>query len=321
MNLRDYAIFLLDLDWQVVSWNEGARRLKGYDAHEIIGQHFSRFYMENDRHTGQPEKNLRQARQDGRYEEERWRVRKDGSLFWASVTITAISDEHGAPRGFAKVTRDLTAKKEAEEALRERSQRALQEEQEQLLHMAKLASLGELAAGIAHELNTPLHTIGLFVGNVCDALRAERIDPQKAIKKLDMVLQQVDKAATIIDGLRLFSRTGISAKGPVHLNDVVQTTLALVGDQLRLRQIEVQVRLAAENPVALGNAMQLEQVLLNLLTNAKDALEAVSVKQVCIQSLVKGKWVELSVVDSGPGMPPDIVSRIFDPFFTTKEAV
>jgi len=147
----DYAIYMLDPQGRVSSWNSGARRLKGYEASEILGQHFSRFYTDEDRATGLPQRGLAAAERDGRFENEGWRVRKDGTRFWASVVIDAIRDDHGALLGFAKVTRDITERRDA--------QVALEEAREALFHSQKMEALGRLTGGIAHDFNNLLTAI------------------------------------------------------------------------------------------------------------------------------------------------------------------
>jgi PAS domain S-box-containing protein len=149
--VTDYAIFMLDPEGKVTNWNAGARRIKGYAAEEIVGQHFSRFYTEEDRAAGVPDRVLEQARATGRFEAEGWRVRKDGGRFWASVVIDAIHDEDGALVGFAKVTRDITERREA--------QRAMDELRERTAQAQKLEALGQLTGGIAHNFSNLLQIV------------------------------------------------------------------------------------------------------------------------------------------------------------------
>jgi C4-dicarboxylate-specific signal transduction histidine kinase len=211
---------------------------------------------------------------------------------------------------------ETVERRRAEELLRQ-ALLELHEKQAQVLQSAKLASLGELASGVAHELNNPLNNIGLFVGNVLDSLKENTVDHEQATTQLQETLHQVRKAGTIIKELRTFSRTAHSQKEPVQVNQVVDSALMLLQEQLRLQNIKVETHLP-EQSVVVGNGIQLEQVLINLLSNAKDALEGVEEKRLTIRSVRDGSWVELTVQDTGCGIAPDIVTRIFDPFFTTK---
>jgi C4-dicarboxylate-specific signal transduction histidine kinase len=219
---------------------------------------------------------------------------------------------------------DITEQRKAESDIRrllheaEVRERELKEQQESLVQAGKLASIGELASGIAHELNNPLNNIGLFVGNVLDSVDPNSVHGQHVRAQLQQTLQQVGKAARIINELRSFSRMANSDKELVHVNHIIESTLLLLQEQLRLDEITVETHLPDDSVVA-GDAIQLEQVLINLLTNAKDALEEAEEKRLTIGSVRHGDWVEVTVQDSGCGIAPDIGNRIFDPFFTTKQ--
>ncbi|HEX7733497.1 MAG TPA: ATP-binding protein [Ktedonobacteraceae bacterium] len=197
----------------------------------------------------------------------------------------------------------------------------LREKQEQLVQAGKLATLGELTTGIAHELNNPLNNIGLFIGNAIDLIELESVEssPERILRELSSAMQQVRKATEIITHLRTFGRAASVSYEPVWILQVIQSAVSLVQEQLRLRQIEVQVQLPAEEIVVIGNSIQLEQVFLNLLTNARDALADIPHKTITIACTVHEDMVEIRVKDTGPGIPPEIEQRIFDPFFTTKE--
>ena len=201
----------------------------------------------------------------------------------------------------------------------QRGEQELREKQEQLVQAAKLATLGELTTGVAHELNNPLNNIGLFLGNISDQLELGDADPEQIRSDLAKALRQVAKGTEIISHLRTFGRVALVAREAVRLNDVVHEALALLGEQLRLRQIEVQLDLSTGDPVVLGNAIQLEQVILNLLTNARDALVSAPLRRIAVSTGVEGDLVRVSIEDSGLGIPTGIEQRIFDPFFTTKE--
>ncbi|OWK22902.1 hypothetical protein AJ87_38380 [Rhizobium yanglingense] len=149
--ITDYAIYMLSPEGHVATWNVGAQRLKGYSQEEIIGRHFSNFYTEEDRAAGEPERALEIARRDGRFEKEAWRMRKDGSRFWANVVLDAITDDCGEVIGFAKITRDMTEKREI--------QRALDQAREELFQAQKMEAIGQLTGGIAHDFNNLLMAV------------------------------------------------------------------------------------------------------------------------------------------------------------------
>jgi C4-dicarboxylate-specific signal transduction histidine kinase len=202
----------------------------------------------------------------------------------------------------------------------QRREQELRDKQEQLVQAGKMATLGELTTGVAHELNNPLNNIGLFVGNVIDHVRMRQIDENRILHDLERVVEQVKKATEIISHLRTFGRAAPVTIGRVSMRDVLERSLSLMHEQLRLRQIDVRVgRYGDRVPVVEGNSIQLEQVVINLLANARDALETATTKVITIDCGVKGTDVSLVVRDTGPGIPAGLERRIFDPFFTTKE--
>jgi C4-dicarboxylate-specific signal transduction histidine kinase len=203
----------------------------------------------------------------------------------------------------------------------QRREQELRDKQEQLVQAGKLATLGELTTGVAHELNNPLNNIGLFIGNAIDLieLRIADTNPERILHELHNAMQQVRKATEIISHLRTFGRAAPVSYEPVVIEQVVHRALSLMQEQLRLRQIEVQMHFPAGEPMVMGNAIQLEQVFVNLLTNARDALASMPRKLITVTCEVKENLVELQVGDTGPGIPAGLEQRIFDPFFTTKE--
>jgi C4-dicarboxylate-specific signal transduction histidine kinase len=201
----------------------------------------------------------------------------------------------------------------------ERREQELREKQEQLVQAGKLATLGELTTGVAHELNNPLNNIGLFVGNAVDLIQLGAMDKKRLLDELDRAMQQVRKATAIISHLRTFGRAAPFSRDPVPLRQVLTQALSLMHEQLRLRGIQVTVDLGAEDPVVLGNPVQLEQVFINLLTNARDALANSPRKMIRITGSVSDEVIEIGFADTGPGIPAGLERRIFDPFFTTKE--
>jgi len=195
----------------------------------------------------------------------------------------------------------------------------LRDKQEQLVQAGKLATLGELTTGVAHELNNPLNNTGLFVGNAIDFIELGVPDKGPIVRELRHALQQVGKATEIISHLRTFGRAAPVSREPISVKQVIDRALALMREQLRLRQIEVMVDMGSEETVVMANPIQLEQVFINLLTNARDAVADSLRKAIRISSSVGPAAVEVAFADSGPGIPPGLEQRIFDPFFTTKE--
>jgi C4-dicarboxylate-specific signal transduction histidine kinase len=201
----------------------------------------------------------------------------------------------------------------------ERREQELREKQEQLVQAGKLATLGELTTGVAHELNNPLNNIGLFIGNAIDLFELGMADPQHILQELHNAMQQVRKATEIISHLRTFGRAASVSYEAVAMNQVIRNAISLIQEQLRLRQIEVELHFPEEDVIVAGNAIQLEQVFLNLLTNARDAMANAARKIITIECTSKDNVVEIGFGDSGPGIPAGFEQRVFDPFFTTKE--
>jgi C4-dicarboxylate-specific signal transduction histidine kinase len=201
----------------------------------------------------------------------------------------------------------------------ERREHELRDKQEQLVQAGKLATLGELTTGVAHELNNPLNNIGLFVGNVIDQIRLGGVDQELLVGELEKAMEQVRKATEIISHLRTFGRAAPVSVERVDVDEVIERSLSLMQEQLRLRGIEVQLDLCSEPLIVFGNAIQLEQVFINLLSNARDALASSPKKTIRIASTVDGELIRITFVDSGPGIPRELEQRVFDPFFTTKE--
>jgi C4-dicarboxylate-specific signal transduction histidine kinase len=201
----------------------------------------------------------------------------------------------------------------------QRREHELRQKQEQLVQAGKLATLGELTTGIAHELNNPLNNIGLFVGNVIDVIELGVHDTSKILRELRLAMQQVGKATEIISHLRTFGRAAPVSRESVPLVQVIQRALSLMQEQLRLHEIEVSLEFGGEQPLVMAHPIQLEQVFINLLTNARDAMTDSSRKMIHISGSVTPTMVEVTFSDTGHGIPSDLTGRIFDPFFTTKD--
>ena len=309
----DYAIYLLDPDGRVTSWNVGAERIKGYSTDEILGRHFSAFYSEEDRKAGMPQKVLDTARTEGRYSGEGWRVRKDGSRFWASVVIDAIKDEKGKIVGFAKVTRDMSEKREAEAQL--------QESREQLFRSQKMEALGQLTGGLAHDFNNLLTAI---LGASDLALRnLER--PEKVRKMLDGIRSSAQRGASLTKQLLAFARAQPLEMRQIDLRKFLNDAATLVRPSLR-SNIEVVLEVSDQLWNIESDAGALELALLNLTFNARDAMpDGGKLRISATNQLLEGKpeglrgeHVALRVSDTGGGMSQDIMDRAFEPFFTTK---
>src|SRR5438876_8109586 len=212
------------------------------------------------------------------------------------------------------IMRDL---KETTEEVQQREQE-LREKQEQLVQAGKLATLGELTTGVAHELNNPLNNIGLFIGNAIDLIELGMTDPnpERILQELHNAMYQVRKATEIISHLRTFGRATSVSREPVGITQVIRRALSLVQEQLRLRLIEVKLLVPEEDVIVIGNAIQLEQVFINLLTNARDAMVHSTRKIIAIECTSQANGVEIRFCDTGTGIPVGLEQRIFDPFFT-----
>jgi PAS domain S-box-containing protein len=313
--VKDYAIFMLDPGGRVMTWNNGAERIKGYCSQEILGQHFSLFYEQGDIQVGKPEQGLKVAVAASQFEDEGWQVRKDGSRFWATVVITALKDETGKLKGFAKLTRDMTERKQAEEALRGM--------QTELAHAARVMSMGELTASIAHEINQPLTAV-VVNANACSHLLAgESPDLAEVREAMVDIVAAGTRASEVIAGIRALLQKAATEKTRLDLNKVIQEVLDLTRSELRTSQISVQTDLPAGHPPVLGDRVQLQQVLLNLVMNGIEAM-AVSTtwpRRLLIRSQVHDSHsVLVAVQDSGLGLNPQHMDHIFKTFFTTKSS-
>ncbi|HUC68912.1 MAG TPA: PAS domain S-box protein [Stellaceae bacterium] len=309
----DYAIFMLDPEGRVTNWNTGAARIKGYAASEIVGQHFSRFYTEEDRAEGVPQRALATAARTGKFEAEGWRVRKDGTRFWANVLIDAIRDDAGELIGFAKITRDMTERRAVEERLRQAQ---------------KMEAIGQLTGGVAHDFNNLLTVI---FGNLETLLRRLPEKDEDDLRRLvDGAIRGATRAAQLTQRLLAFSRRQPLEPKPVNLN-------RLVAGASELLQRTLGERVAVETVLGAGlwwvqvDPSQLESALLNLAVNSRDAMpgggkltiettntyldDAYAAAQ---DDLAAGHYVLLAVSDTGTGMPKEVIARAFEPFFTTK---
>ena len=307
--VTDYAIYMLDPEGRVSSWNAGAERFKGYSADEIIGEHFSRFYPEEDRAAGVPQRALATSAGEGRFEAEGWRIRKDGTRFWASVVIDPIRDESGALIGFTKITRDLTERREA--------QQALDKAQEQVFHTQKLEAIGKLTGGVAHDFNNILAAI---IGSLNLAKRrmAEGVD---VTRFMDNAIQAAQRGATLTQRMLAFARKQQLEIEPVDLLDSIRSMTEMLGRTIG-PGIDIATRFPLVLPLVMADRSQLELALMNLMVNARDAMPGGGSIELTAKDAVGPddgrRYVCVSVRDQGEGMDPETVSRAVEPFFTTK---
>lgn len=439
-SVDEYAIFMLDPSGRVMSWNAGAEKINGYRADEVLGQHFSGFYVPEEPGQNRAQMALDTAVADGRFEEEGWRIRKDGSRFWASILITAVRDQTENLIGFSKITRDLSDHKRAEEELqklaaliehssdfigmssvegqaffvnpagqalvgvdgdeavrateiveyiaeedrrrfreqvwpailqhgqwegeiqfrhfktgaripmlqkafcikepgtghplalatisrditeRKRAEEELRLAQAEVAHVSRVMTMGELTASIAHEINQPLAAI-VNNANACGRLLAyEPADVEEVRLAVADIAQAGTRAAEVITRIRSFLKKQTSAMDRVDINEIIQEVLALVTGELETNRISTSTDLHPTLTSVLGDRIQLQQVVLNLVVNGIEAMTAVSgrPRQLLVRSRVyqDGK-VLVEVQDSGAGLNPEDASHIFDAFFTTKAA-
>ena len=317
--VTDYAIYMLDPEGKVTNWNTGAERIKGYSTSEIIGQHFSVFYTPEEREAGVPQQVLEAARKEGRYEAEGWRVRKDGTQFWASAIVDAIRDESGELIGFAKITRDLTERVE--------TQRQLEQSREQLFQAQKMEAIGQLTGGLAHDFNNLLTGISGNLDLLNMRLAQGRLD--ELSRYITSAQGAAKRAAALTHRLLAFARRQTLDPKPLNANDLIADMEEMIRRTIG-PAIEMETALAVGLWTTICDANQLENAILNLCINAKDAMPdggrlTIETANMWVDDRIAkerdmrpGQYVQVSVTDTGTGMLPDVMARAFDPFFTTK---
>ena len=313
--VTDYAIYMLDPQGLVSSWNAGAQRIKGYAPDEIIGQHFSQFYTEPDRKAGVPAVALKAAAAEGRYEKEGWRLRKDGTRFWAHVVIDPIRGDDGEIIGFAKITRDITERLE--------TQRALDQARQALFQSQKLDAIGQLTGGVAHDFNNLLMAV---LGSL--ELLRKRLPPDpKATALLDNAVLGAQRGAALTQRMLAFARKqDLNVEG-VDVRALLDGMRGLLERSIG-PSVELRIDLAADVCPVLTDANQLEIALINLAVNGRDAMPgggviAIEAANVLVGAesplgLTPGAYVRLSVIDQGEGMDERTLARATEPFYTTK---
>lgn len=313
--ITDYAIYMLDSGGFITSWNPGAERFKGYRGSEIIGQHFSRFYTERDKATGLPARALETARTEGRFENEGWRVRKDGTTFWAHVIIDPVFDPRtGELLAYAKITRDLTERKIAEENL--------QAAKDALYQSQKMESLGQLTGGVAHDFNNLLNAI---IGSL-ELLRKPQ-PPERRESLIKNALAGAERGVALTQRMLAFARKQNLATAPVDVFHLIGGMTDLLSRSLG-PTIEIEYSFGVGLKHALADPHQLELAIINLAVNARDAMPeggsiTISARNATPSDSKKAGlphpgFIQISVADKGVGMDADTLARASEPFFTTK---
>ncbi|MBN6775998.1 PAS domain S-box protein [Pseudomonas granadensis] len=313
--VTDYAIYMLSPEGRVSNWNQGAQRIKGYLPEEIIGQHFSIFYTPEDRELGEPQRSLEIATREGRFENKSWRMRKDGTRFLAHVVVDAIRGDTGILLGFAKITRDIT---EAHQ-----SRQALEKTREALFQAQKMQAIGQLSGGIAHDFNNLLTVI---LGNLEIVQKRMGADP-KISRLLENATQGALRGVSLTQRMLAFARRQELKTESVDIAQLVQGITGLLRSSLG-PGIRIETRFPDDLQPVLADNNQLELALLNLATNARDAMPdggtvtITAQPQVVLElgdsQLPAGRYVCLSLTDTGEGMDAQTLASARDPFFTTK---
>lgn len=313
--VTDYAIYMLSPEGIVTNWNSGAQRIKGYQAQDVIGTHFSRFMVAEDRESGMPARSLEIAKKEGRFENEGWRVRKDGTLFLAHIIIDAIHNNAGELLGFAKITRDITEKRIAEENLTKANAALFQSQ--------KMEAIGNLTGGVAHDFNNLLSVIS----NGLEIFTHSNLD-SKHLKLVETMKRAVKRGATLTQQLLSFARQQPLQPEPHDVNQLINSfgfiLNSAVGSNMQISYEFIQSPL----PVMVDST-SFETSLLNLVVNARDAMpdggkiRVISRRRVLanneIEDLPEGDYAEVNVTDSGAGISNENLPHILEPFFTTKD--
>jgi PAS domain S-box-containing protein len=309
----DYAIYMLDPTGIVVNWNTGAERIKGYTADEIVGKSFETFYTPEDRATGRPARALETALREGRFSAEGWRVRKDGSYFWASVVIDPIRGDDGTLIGFAKVTRDITERREAEATL--------QRVQLQLAESQKMDALGQLTGGVAHDFNNLLMVVS---GHIQTLKRIAAPDP-RAARAAQAIEHAAERGAALTSQLLTFARRARVNPQAINLRERIDAIREVLTSGLG-RNMRFVIDIASDVWPVTVDIGEFEIGLVNLAVNARDAMPeggtlTITARNVLLEDgelVPAGEYVAITIEDTGVGIPEDVITKVFEPFFTTK---
>jgi len=312
-SVTDYAIYMLDPNGTVATWNAGAERIKGYTADEIIGRKFSEFFAPADREARIPETELGVARETGRYESEGWRIRKDGSRFWALAVIDAVRDPSGRLIGFAKITRDMTERRDA--------QIQIQHAQEQLAQAQKMEAIGHLTGGIAHDFNNLL----MIVSGQAQLMR-RRTSNAKDLRALDAIEQATASGANLTRQLLTFARRQRLNREAANVSERLGAFRDLLASSVG-GAVKLEIDISPDTWKIDTDIGELELALVNIAVNARDAMPDGGVLKITARNVsvdgepvaLKGDFVALSLADAGTGIPKEILAKVFEPFFTTKE--
>jgi PAS domain S-box-containing protein len=313
--IADYAVFMVDAEGRVNRWSSSARKVFGYTADEIRGMHFSNLYPADDENPTFFQEQLQMAAAHGRFEDTGWRVRHDGSKFWADSVICPVRDENGQFDGFSHIVRDISERKKAEEALHQK--------EEELSNARKMEAIGRLAGGVAHDFNNFITGI---VG-LADEVRLSMAEQDPRRDDLAEIIKIADQARLLTRELLAFGKRQVSAPQMIHLNEVVQSKqrmlMRLIGPRIQLKvMLDPTIRHILIDPT------HLDQILINLLMNARDAMPQGGAISIETHRVRKEEWkdsghaapyVLLTVTDSGTGMDDQTLTQAFEPFFTTKE--
>ncbi|WP_076859651.1 hybrid sensor histidine kinase/response regulator [Bradyrhizobium mercantei] len=303
-NVTDYALYMLTPAGIVANWNAGGERIKGYSPSEIIGQSFARFYTPADQAAGKPARALKIAEETGHYEEDGWRVRKDGSFFWASVVIDPIRDSDGSLVGFAKITRDITERREA--------QRKLELVQRQLAESQKMDALGQLTGGVAHDFNNLLMIIS---GNL-HRIRRE-VTSERGRLAMSAIETASERAASLTSQLLTFARRQSVNPQAIEVTERITALRAVLTSALG-GLVRLDVDVPSDIWPVFVDPTEFETALINLVINARDAMTDGGTLTIAARNVPAEAQVAVSVTDTGEGIPDDVLSKVFDPFFTTK---
>lgn len=314
--VHDYAIYMLDPEGNISNWNTGAQAIKGYSAGEIVGRHFSLFYTQEDRDAGAPAAALATALREGKFSGEALRVRKSGERFWASVVIDPIHDETGRLLGFAKVTRDITEKRHAEEEL-ERSREALVQAQ-------KMEAIGRLTGGVAHDFNNLLTVIRASA----DFLRRPNLPEDKRTRYVEAIAETADRAATLTGQLLAFARRQPLQPEVFEVGVRLHGLHRIIGSTIG-SSVVIETDLPESDHLVNADPSQFDTAILNMVINARDAMPRGGTIRISARvvdgvpgvrghAAALGTFVAVDIADNGTGMPPETLQKIFEPFFTTK---
>ena len=320
-SMQDYAIFMLDPEGRVTSWNTGAERIERFRHEEIIGEQLARFYTPEDQANHLPEHALRYAAIKGRSEQEGWRVRKDGARFWANTIVSGLLDERRNLVGFSVVMRDLTERKQVEEILREseaKLRKQAQELEQQLIASGRLVSLGVVTASMAHEFNNPL---GIVMGFTQELL-SEANPESRGYQALKIIDEETRRCQRIIQELLQFARPRNADLCPTDVKQAIDKTVNMVTNRLYKQKIELNALIDKDLPLISADPQQLEQVLVNLFLNAIDAMP--NGGNLTVEARLKevdgdARAVAITVIDDGNGIDESDLGKIFQPFFSAKK--